>query len=103
MGRAVRNVDGHDRGTLRPARTRAPGPRLHRGVALAPLPVKNDAAVLAAAGSAFSDALHTVAAVTAVAVTGLAFLFVTRLRRVPPLDQAAPETTGAVNTGKELP
>jgi hypothetical protein len=82
-----------------------PGRRVRGFIAglLAPLPVTNDAAVLAAAGSAFSDALHTVAAVTAVAVTGLAFLFVTRLRRVPPLDQAAPETTGAVNTGKELP
>jgi DHA2 family multidrug resistance protein-like MFS transporter len=56
----------------------------------AELPGDLGAAVLAAAQDAFSSSLHTVAAITGVVVAGMGVLIVTKLRRIPPLDQAAP-------------
>lgn len=51
------------------------------------LPDDVGAAVLAAARSAFTSGLHTVAAITGVVTLGRAVLIVGRLRGIPPLDQ----------------
>jgi DHA2 family multidrug resistance protein-like MFS transporter len=56
----------------------------------AELPGDLGAAVLAAAQDAFSSSLHTVAAITGVVVAGMGVLIVTKLGRIPPLDQAEP-------------
>jgi DHA2 family multidrug resistance protein-like MFS transporter len=61
------------------------------------LPRHAGAAVLSAAREAFSNGLHTVAAITAAAVAAVAILIVVQLRQVRPLGDTEPPT------GKETP
>jgi DHA2 family multidrug resistance protein-like MFS transporter len=56
------------------------------------LPEHLSAALLAAARDAFSSGLHTVAAVTGVAVAGMAVLIIIQLRHIPTLNQTEPPT-----------
>jgi DHA2 family multidrug resistance protein-like MFS transporter len=56
--------------------------------AAAELPGNLNAGVLAAAGDAFSSALHSVAALAGIVAATMAVLIATRLRRIPPFNQA---------------
>jgi DHA2 family multidrug resistance protein-like MFS transporter len=59
------------------------------------------AGVLAAAGNAFSSGLHTIAAITGLVVAALAVLIVTKLRGIPPLDQAPTNDTDTMTATHE--
>ncbi|GII53468.1 MFS transporter [Planotetraspora thailandica] len=74
------------------------------------LPGQAGAALVSAADRAFAAGLHTVAALSAAILVGVAILLATTLRHLPPLGRPQPDPTSAqtapvetVHSGKELP
>ena len=67
------------------------------------LPAALGAAVLTAAGNAFSSALHTVAGLAGIVAAALAVLFVTKLRRIPALNRDDDSTTSDNHTAHPAP
>jgi DHA2 family multidrug resistance protein-like MFS transporter len=67
------------------------------------LPDQAGGAVLAAAHGAFVDGLHTVAALSAVVLAGVAVLLLITLRHIPALGEDQPQTDPASQTDQRLP